>query len=149
MKRGFTLTEMLVVVAVAVTFISAASIFFSGSWTSAYRIIQRTNDSQDALILMKQWRMALENTDPTQWETKNGIFSAAGTIISATQSSLLISRGEARKEVRLPPGTTCTFQIEHEAGLAPVAVLQLEWNSKYLQKSKINTVRLAACGRQS
>lgn len=148
MKRGFTLTEMLLVVAVAVTFISTTSIFFSDSWTSAYRIVRRTNDSQDTLILMKQWRMALANTDPAHWQIQDGTFSSDGISISANKSALLISRDGRQKEVSLPPGTACTFRIEREAGLAPVAVLQLQWNSYYSRKTVTSTVRLAACGRK-
>lgn len=148
-KRAFSLTELLIVIALAATVMSLVGRFFADSWLASHRSLRRVENNQLVPILMKEWQRTLSDTTSASWETKGKGFSAGRTSVKQDGSHLVVAKDGKEKRFALPHDSTCRFSIERPAGLAPYAVMVFSWDSRYFRKQKMNQVRFVACGSRS
>ena len=146
MKRGYTLVELLIVVAVTATLLSVIGQFFSDGWVASHRAFRRVESNQLCLLVMNQWQNSLRNTSPRSWHADENFFEAGSVLISTSASHITIRNNDSEKSILLPEGATCRFSIERDPTLDSCAVLDISWNSKFFRKIKENKVRFVACG---
>ncbi len=144
---GFSLTEMMVVVAVSLTLMSLVGVFFSNLWLSSRRAIERTGNSQQALILMQEWQQTLNSTDPSGWSTDGTSFTSAQLKIHQDAEFLVITRGSTSKKVILPARAQCTFSIETLKDSAPLAALNIAWLDRRMGSSRERRAEILAHGK--
>ena len=146
MKRGYTLVELLIVVAVTATLLSVIGQFFSDGWVASHRAFRRVESNQLCLLAMSRWQKSLRNTSPRSWRTDGDVFEAGSVRMSSSASHITIRSNDCEKSMLLPQGATCKFSIERDSALASCAVLDISWESKFFRKIKENKVRYVACG---
>ena len=148
MKRGFTITEMLVVLAITFSTLSVVGVFFADSWVGVNRAFHRADNQAVIPLVIKRWQQTLDHTSPSSWSVDHGVFHAGSFLIRQDKAYLVVATGVHESRLLLPPGSTCEFTIETPAGLAPCAVLHLSWDSYYLRKQRTHHLRFVACGKQ-
>lgn len=147
-RRGFTLTELLVVLAVTATVISMIGSFFVEGWIAVHRAFRRNDNSQLLPIVMKVWQKSLANTEPASWSVNNTSFNSTPTVVEQEGKHLAVINGDKTQHFLLPNDATCRFSVENSPGLAACAVLDVYWESRYFASCRMNHVRFVACGRR-
>ncbi len=144
---GFTLIEMMVVVAVSLMLITLVGSFFSNLWLSSRRAIERTSNNQQALILMQEWQQTLSSTDPAAWTTDGATFAAQGLSINQEAGFLVITRGSTSKKVALPASAQCTFSLETPKDSTPLAALNIAWLDRRMGSNRKRRAEILAHGK--
>lgn len=146
-REGFSLTEMLAVIAVLTVVLSVTGRFFADGWKGMRRVLVRAENNQRLPFVMRSWQDSVSVSSPESWEASADRFRAGAMTARQTGPHLVISNGDSKRAVLLPRGSHCAFTIEREPGRAPCAVMTVTWDSRYSNRREANTVRLVACGR--
>jgi len=145
-KHGFTLMELLIVVAVTTTVIALTGQLFVEGWTISHGAIRRINDNQMIPIIMKTWQKALRHSPPSSWKIAEESFHAGTTIVKQTGKHLVVITDGKEKHILLPQDSTCKFTIEQTPDMTKCAVMDFNWASHYYRNKKMNHVRFVSCG---
>ena len=144
-QRGFSLCEILIVLAVLSMVMAAFGRFMVDGWIGVRRAGRRAEDMQLALILSEAWRGAVGGTDPAGWVAGGAGFTAGQRVVRRAERHLVVSGGMERR-VALPAATQCTFAVERRDGAADCAIMNVAWPSRWYRRVVTNCVRLVACG---
>jgi len=150
MKRNtaFTLVEMMVVMAIMVTFISASSRLFSDGLQCSRRSLKQAEINQVILIIMERWQNILNNTSPDEWKVINKKFHAEKISVYQDKRHLVFDNAGSISRFFLPSEVQCSFSVEKPSGLAPCALLSIDWELQRFHSAKTNHVRLVACEKK-
>ena len=145
--RGFTLAEILVVLAVVTLMLPILGRFFADGWVASRRAVTRAEDNQLILLLMKQWQSSLHDADTDGWHTDGNAFSDGTIRVYQDARHMVVEKAGARKTVPLPVGALCKFAIEKHPGLASCAIMSITWKTRRVNREDSEDIRFVACGR--
>jgi prepilin-type N-terminal cleavage/methylation domain-containing protein len=147
-QSAFSLVELLVVLAITATLISAGGKLFSDGWAATHRAIARAESDQMVMILMKRWQAELGNTTPAEWKIENTVFIAGQQSIAIDGRHLAFTGSRGTIKARLPDGAECSFNIERNGTLADCAVLNLAIRRPSRRIAPIEQIRIVSCGKK-
>jgi len=144
---GFTLIEMLTVMAVSATLLAITTKLFCDGWVAAHRSLADTRRDQTVYMLADRWRRTVHQTERDAWRATESGFTAGNHGVTCETNRVFFVEGTARKGVALPPGMQCRFAIEPQAEGADCAVMLVTWPAHRYRKVETNSVRIVACSR--
>lgn len=146
-KTGYTLVEVLVVIAIFATLISAATRLFGDAWTSIHRATTHIQTAQTVRLVADRWRAVVRETSPGDWQTANGQFNAGNQRVFFDSRHVVFGNGKTERRIHLPGSLTGQFSIEKKKTGVDCAVLTLAWERRYFRVTKTESIRVAGCAR--
>lgn len=145
MRRGFTLVEMLTVVAIVALIIGTIGILFSDVWVMTGRARVEAERSQLTVVLLKRWQQEIHATDPATWVAGDETFSAGSLEVRREGRTLVFRTPAGSWTVLVPDGVMCRFSVERHAPRADCAVFHLEFTTYRYRTAYPRSIRLVAC----
>jgi len=145
---GFTLIEMLTVMAVSATLLAITTKLFGDGWVTAMRSLGDTRRDQTVYVLADRWRRTIHQAEREAWTLTESGFSAGRHGVTCESNRVFFVEGAARKGVALQPGMRCDFAIEPHADGADCAVMFVTWPTHRYRTVETNCARIVACTKQ-
>lgn len=148
-SHGYSLIELLTVVAIATVLFSLVGRLFADGWLASRDAITHAENNRLVVIAAQRWQRTLRETDPADWRTNENTLRAGDRYIRRDEDTLVFGDGAGSSAVHLPTGIECTFSIERHPASVDCAVMNLAISSRFFRAARTNTVRIVGCGRKA
>lgn len=146
-RHGFSMIEMATVIfLVAILLSSTVSLMVNGLRGLSLSD-QRAQMNQLIPVWQTAWQATFRGTDPADWGLDGQTLHAGPVTVELKDNELWIRSGPRALPLALPAIVSPTLSIEPGGQRADCAILQLEWESRFLTSRTTNRVRFVACGR--
>jgi prepilin-type N-terminal cleavage/methylation domain-containing protein len=147
-NRGYTLVEMLVVVAISAVLLSGATRLFGDAWVAIRRATTHMQTAQNLRLVADRWRAVVRRTEPRDWQVADGRFAAGDERVFFDGRHVVFKNGDTERRIHLPGSLTGRFGVERRETGADCAVLTLEWERRYFRASATERVRIVGCAEK-
>ncbi len=139
------MVELLTVLAIFATLVSAATRLFGDAWVSIRRATTHMETAQTVRLVADRWRAVVHETQPGSWQIADGRFTAGAEQVFFDDRHVVFKNGDTERRLHLPGSLAGRFSIEHKEAGADCAVLTLEWERRYFRASATERVRIVGC----
>lgn len=144
-RGAFSLIELLAVCAVSgVVLAEVSRLAFDCMHIQRY-YTQQAVAGQQVTRTRDAWQRLVHSGPATSWQTDGHSFNTAGGRLAPQAGGLRLELAHETQGLFLPPGTQATCHIERPEGQAPVAVLELRWETKFFHHPHAEQMRFVAC----